>query len=265
MSGRIQKGLVSVVIPAYNSSSFLVEAIDSALDQTYPVCEIIVVDDGSTDNTTHVLREYIQQGKIVYVHKKNGGPAAARNLGIARSKGEFIALLDADDIWLPEKLKRQMRLFQNEHIALVYSDMEFFGAATKYKSCFEAGNPFRGDVAKMLINGNFIPTSSVVIRKSVFVEVGGFNEDTHFFAVEDYHLWLRVAARYGFDFSDSILVRYRVHGAQISRNVVKTYRGLRTVYGDLLRHVLMQQWKFQLIKKYLEYTIKLIVARLLVK
>src|SRR5437868_2002167 len=105
-TARLKNPLVSVVIPTYNSASFLSQSIESVLQQTYDNFEVIVIDDGSTDNTEAVLSDY--KDAIHYIKKNNGGPSGARNLGIAEAKGEFIAFQDSDDLWLPEKLQLQM-------------------------------------------------------------------------------------------------------------------------------------------------------------
>jgi len=112
--------LVSVVIPVYNSAEYIVETIKSALAQHYKPFEVIVVDDGSTDNTKDLLEPYLH--RISYLYKENGGPASARNTGVNNAKGEYIAFLDADDLWMPEKLARQMDVFnQDKSIGLVHT------------------------------------------------------------------------------------------------------------------------------------------------
>ncbi|PIZ44424.1 hypothetical protein COY31_02670, partial [Candidatus Wolfebacteria bacterium CG_4_10_14_0_2_um_filter_39_18] len=156
---------VSIIIPAYNAASFIGDSVRSALTQTYPNKEIVVVDDGSTDDTRAILEEYIKSGQIKYFYQENKGPAAARNLGIKNSSGEFIAFLDADDVWLPEKLKKQIDLFKNPKVGLVYSDMEFFGDKFPFKKYSEMTKGFyRGEAMRELIKRNFIPISSVVLR-----------------------------------------------------------------------------------------------------
>jgi glycosyltransferase involved in cell wall biosynthesis len=112
---------ISVIIPTYNSANYLPEAIESVLAQTYKNFEIVVIDDGSTDNTKEVVVPYLDQ--IVFLETENGDPAKARNHGIRKSSGEYVAFLDADDIWCPDKLERQLAYFsKNPHYHLVFSD-----------------------------------------------------------------------------------------------------------------------------------------------
>lgn len=228
---KFMKALVSIIIPTYNSAPYIQEAVTSVLQQTYQSIEIIIVDDGSTDGTKQVLADYIKNGGITYIPKENGGPASARNVGIRSARGEFISFLDADDIWGADKLKRQIPLFQDLNVGLVYSDMTFLGAKTKNATHSEGTKGFfRGNVLRQLIMNNFIPTSSVVVRRSVFEKIGLFDEDRRLIAVEDYDLWLKIAHEFNIDFVDEPLVNYRLHENQISKNANATYRKLFYLY-----------------------------------
>ncbi|MCG8314450.1 MAG: glycosyltransferase family 2 protein [Pseudomonadales bacterium] len=175
-SDKYTKGLVSAVIPAYNYAKFVAEAVDSILEQSYSPIEIIVVDDGSTDNTAEVLAGY--GDKINYIHQKNGGLSAARNTGIKAAKGEYIAFLDADDIWHPEKIEKQLRLAEDtgNEIVLCTSDPEDRPYATvDFDACF------------------FHPSglgSNALIKRYRFDEIGLF--DTQLKAVEDREMMLRL-------------------------------------------------------------------------
>lgn len=255
---------ITVIIPTYNSAKYIKEAVDSALSQTYKDIEIIVVDDGSTDNTKDVLKKYIDNGKIRYIYQANGGPASARNKGINNSSGEFIAFLDADDIWFPDKLKKQIPLFNNSDIGLVYSDMEFFG--DKFKYCYYSEilkrKMLKGYVYKNLILENFIPTSSVVIKRRILYDVGFFNEDRKLFAVEDYDLWLRITKKYKVDFINELLVKYRIHSHKISGSRNKSYYGLCKVYKEEFRRASPLSKPIILIK-YIESMVKYFISWLL--
>ena len=218
--------MISVVIPTYNSAKYIKEAIDSVLMQTLQPLEIIVVDDGSTDDTNSIIASYTDLKKIIYIKKDNGGPASARNMGIKKSSGEFIALLDADDIWESDKLEKQVLLFDNKDIGLVYSRRLFLS-----DNRLDSGPLYSGNVTKNLLINNFITNSSVVIRKSICNQVGFFREEKRFFAIEDYDFWLRCSVVCNFSYIDSSLVAYRVHKGQISnvrrsavaRNIIKLY------------------------------------------
>jgi len=253
---------VSIIIPAYNAASFIGDSVRSALTQTYPNKEIVVVDDGSTDDTRAILEEYIKSGQIKYFYQENKGPAAARNLGIKNSSGEFIAFLDADDVWLPEKLKKQIDLFKNPKVGLVYSDMEFFGDKFPFKKYSEMTKGFyRGEAMRELIKRNFIPISSVVLRREVFEMAGYFNEDFKRFPIgEDYELWLRVARVFEVDFIPEAFVRYRIHAGQMSHGRIKNYRTLTSIYKKFLRDPSFSQYRSILYVRYLENKLKLIIS-----
>lgn len=205
--------LISVIIPAYNSADFLQEALDSVLSQTYPNLEIIVVDDGSMDNTVEVIVPYVEAKKIIYLKKENGGPASARNLGIRKSTGEFIAFLDADDVWAAEKIEKQLPLFENPKIGLVFSRRFFLP-----ENDLDSSVLFSGGVTQKLIVTNFITNSSVIMRRSTYDQAGPFREEKDFIAIEDYEFWLRVSLLCQFAYVDEGLVYYRIHANQISNS-----------------------------------------------
>lgn len=212
---------VSVVIPAYNSARFLQESIESVRQQTTSVHEIIVVDDGSTDETEKVIQSL--GGDIVYIRQANAGVSAARNRGIAQATGEIIAFLDADDLWLPQKVENQVRVFWgNPDIALVATDRTDIDAqgSLLLDSLFKKqglyaffselrGNPVPQALSR-LVQVNFIPTSSVMVRKSALAQVGVF--DTAIRYGEDLELWARIAAQYPIACLPEVLIRYRQHG-----------------------------------------------------
>ena len=176
---------ISVVIPAYNAAGCVGRAIESALAQTYPPVEVLVVDDGSRDNTAEVVARY--PAPVRLVRQANGGPGAARNHGARLAVGEWIALLDADDAWRPGKLERQIAYTDNAKVAVVHA---------------RARAPHVVDPVSFaaLWNRNFLITSTVIIRRAAFQEVGGFDEDRALIGVEDYNLWLRIAAA-GWEFA----------------------------------------------------------------
>lgn len=172
---------ISVVIPAYNAEQYIARAIASCLRQTYPPVEIIVVDDGSTDNTANVAERFIPWVRVI--RKTNGGPASARNAGAAEAAGEWIALLDADDWWFATKLERQAAYLHRSDVGLVHclSDDRVL-------------NPPQHLTFKDLWDRNWIANSSVLLRHTAFDDVGGFDEAAALISVEDYNLWLRMAA-----------------------------------------------------------------------
>ena len=160
----MNQSLVSVVIPAYNVEKYIEQCIQSVLDQTYQFFEIIVVDDGSSDQTAKRIKAFSDK-RISYIFQKNTGVSKARNNGIAQAKGEFIALLDADDWWHEDKLEKQLKILEDCDIDISYTDQYLTN---------EKGEPFfsskvngaSGDITNEIITGNFVNTSSAVIRKS---------------------------------------------------------------------------------------------------
>ena len=178
MAGLLPR--VSVVIPAYNAAGYLQKAVDSVLAQTYPPHEVLIVDDGSKDDTFAVASA--MPAPVRAIRKPNGGPASARNLGARESTGDWIGFLDADDSWLPEKLTKQMRLAESGAVLVhcLYSPSVKAPDSVTFEDLWVK---------------NCIATSTVVIRRDVFTEAGGFDEDRVLVGVEDYNLWLKVAAR----------------------------------------------------------------------
>jgi glycosyltransferase involved in cell wall biosynthesis len=187
---------VAVVIPCYNSASCLARALDSVFAQTYQDYRIYVIDDGSTDDTEAVLRAYAD--RVVCVRQAHAGQGAARNHGIRLSNSAYVAFLDADDEWLPNKLERSVEiLLQDSHVGLVYSDCTTSGNGPFAGSHFaRIGTPASGRVFVHLLDNCNVFTPTAVVRRECLEDVGPFNESL---AVgEDLNLWLRIAARWEF-------------------------------------------------------------------
>lgn len=186
---------VSVVIAAYNAEAFIQEALDSVLAQTYRDYEVIVVDDGSTDATAERVRRYGEAVRLV--QQANAGSAAARNRGIQEARGTYVAFLDADDLWLPEKLERQVGLHEAGGPRWSYTDAWHVDAATGAPlSRWSDTHPApEGDVAPVLLCGNFITAATALVDRSVLTRIGGFPETLPGRASisEDWALWLRIA------------------------------------------------------------------------
>lgn len=201
---------VSIIIPTYNRLSFLPKAIDSVLAQTFTNYEIIVVDDGSTDGTQAYVQEHYAD-KIILLQKEKGGPGAARNAGIRIARGVYIAFLDSDDLWLPEKLAIQTAYLEAKpEVAMVFTgkiDIHQINGTLYEKSlsCHYGAIELR-----QLLLDNFISTSSVFIRKEAFIESGLFPEET-MPCGEDFALWLRVVALFKVESIPLALIRYKCH------------------------------------------------------
>jgi glycosyltransferase involved in cell wall biosynthesis len=225
------KSLVSVIIPAHNSAKFVAEALNGVLGQTYRRFEVIVVDDGSVDDTRGVVEGFGEQ--IRYLYQDNRGPAAARNTGIRSSKGEFVCFLDADDAWTLNKLEMQVR-FMEEHsdVGLLFADATELEELTVLKPSILATMQFGADALaqrpvtqafRKLIVENFVPTSTVMIRRSCLAQTGLFDEELQ--NAEDREMWLRLAAASTVACLPQVLAKKRSHGANISS---RTERALRS-------------------------------------
>ncbi len=201
---------ISVIIPAFNAGHFLPETLESVLRQTYTDLEVIVVDDGSTDGTADKAKSYLHDPRVHYIHQENKGVCAARNTGIRKSEGEFVALLDADDVWYPQKLERQVPLFEDDDIGLVYCMIEHIDDDDNVLPHLSWPHPV-GATYKDLLYINWIvgSGSSVVIRKDVFDRVGLFDEDLK--GLEDMDMWIRILRHYKSAYADSVLVKIRRH------------------------------------------------------
>lgn len=193
---------ISVIIPTYNRADFLVNTIESIKQQTVKVDEIIIIDDGSTDNTKDILKDY---SDLIYQYQDNSGVSSARNLGIKLALNEWICFLDSDDLWEKEKIEKQIEFhLQNPNILFSYTDENwvFNGKTIKKKQYQQKNNKvsFRDHLPN-----TFIGTSTVMIHKSVFDNIGVF--DTSLVACEDYDLWLRILRDYEIGFIDHLLIK----------------------------------------------------------
>lgn len=207
---------VSVIIPAHNASAFVPYAISSALASEAVKIEVIVVDDGSTDETWNLLDAY--GDAIQAVRVANGGPYRARNLAAGLAKGEWLAFLDSDDEWEAEKLKKQLAC-ADDQTSMVYTDCRNIGDTSRVKP-FQSDNTamFEGQIFRQLLHENFISLSSVLIRKSCFDRLGGFSLEAT--GVQDWDLWLRLSGWGGIvRLCREPLTKYRHHPAQMSIHV----------------------------------------------
>ncbi|MBI4681161.1 MAG: glycosyltransferase [Nitrospirae bacterium] len=187
------KPIFSIIIPIYNRAEKLRRALESVENQSLRDYEVIVCDDGSTDDTRSVVDAFAAKMQITYLWEKNwGGPARPRNNGIRAAQGEWLCFLDADDLWYPEKLKVAARYLSVSDI--IYHDLDKYppGALPIRKKM--RGRQLKSPAfVDLMVNGNTICNSSVVVMKRIVVEAGGFSEDKSLIAVEDFDLWLKIA------------------------------------------------------------------------
>lgn len=219
--------IVSVVVTTNNRVNLLAETLRSILSQSFESFELIIVDNMSEDGTREYI-DSIMDARIHYFRNINYGIIAVnRNFGIRHAKGRYIAFCDDDDLWLPNKLTEQVNLMERHlDVALCYSNAEsFFG--TQILDLQRGRKVYRNHFFELL-RGNYIPNSSVMVRRSVFQELGQLNENP--LLREDYEMWLRVANRYELMGVEASLIRYRIHSSNAAANsAAETMRAIRTV------------------------------------
>jgi glycosyltransferase involved in cell wall biosynthesis len=217
----INEPLVSVIIPTYNSEKYIEETLKSVLNQTYKNFEILIIDDGSSDSTNTIVEQYIKKDKRIFSYKvdRAGNPSIPRNYGIKQAKGEYIAFIDSDDLWVKNKLEVQMKHYlSNPNYAFVYSMSFTFGDVNFFSPFFEVLPLLNRAVRNkndLLSIGNSVPCSTVLTKTSLLKKVGGFDEDINLRA-EDYDLWIRLSEFGSICFIPRIQTYYRVHSSQLS-------------------------------------------------
>ncbi len=215
-----EQPLVSVIIPTYNREKYIKDAVESVLNQTYKNIEVIVVDDGSTDNTQDVIKEIIEKDdRVKYIYQENQGSGSARNRGIQEANGEFIAFLDSDDAYLPYAVERIVYLFktQPENVKLVYGDFINIVDGKDEKIYREIVEPKPKPILfqQFLIGNPLLPTI-VMVKKDVFDETGLF--DNSYKIAQDYDLWVRLILKYDIAKLNLPVSTYRIHEEQITKD-----------------------------------------------
>jgi glycosyltransferase involved in cell wall biosynthesis len=221
--------LVSIVTPAYNAAPYIGATARSVLAQSYANWEWLIVDDGSTDNTADIA-EAIGDPRVRLIKAAHSGlPAVGRNRGIAEARGKYVALLDADDLWEPEKLALQVAYLERQpEVGLVFS--RFYLWVDSHRRPREVvpntrGLPNPGSMLRQIIIRNPIGTSSVIVRRQLLTEIGAFDEDSGHRGTEDFELWLRLAGHTPFGFVEQPLYWYRVHSNNLSGSNARLMSG----------------------------------------
>lgn len=210
---------VSVIIPTYNNAKYIDKSINSVLSQTYKDFEIIIVDDGSSDNTKEVLKQY--NGKIKYYYQENKGVSFARNKGIRESSGEYIAFLDSDDVWFPNKIEIQILILEkDEKVGLVCSLVTTIDNGGKPLGIIKPSKLPGESFGEFFFLGSSYP-STYLIRKRCFDEVGLFDEKIAI--LEDLDICLRIALKFKIKIESEPLVYYRIHSQNSWKNEIKVY------------------------------------------
>jgi len=237
-TSEVKAASVSVVIPTYNCARYIAETLESVLRQSLRPHEIIVVDDGSTDDPQRVLEQY--RDRIIYIYQENAGEPAARNTGIRQARGDFIAFLDADDLWLPDKLKFQMDYFEKHpEVALVYSDMKLFdetGIVHESVKEWLKMSPPSGYVFRELFAETLFGSGTVILRKACVERVGFFDEA--FLVGSDYEMWLRMARHFKFGYVDKPLLMYRHHATMATRGLGRALQNGIPWEGKVINKIL---------------------------
>ena len=211
--------LVSIIIPNYNYGDFIASAIESALNQSYPNVETIVVDDGSSDSSCAVMASY--SGRIDAIVKKNGGPSSARNAGIRLSRGELLLFLDSDDILFPRAVEKLVNAYLvGGSDQLVYGDSLFFHGSASWS--VKRRNP-SGHIWRELLNGNFICCHEVLVLRRLVLEENGFDEAMRM--CEDFDFWLRLARHHEFRHVNVTVAQRRFHESMTSNLADELQRG----------------------------------------
>ena len=233
----MSKPLVSVVMPTFNHAAYIGEAISSVLSQSYSDLELIIIDNYSTDNTQRIVESFKDNRIRYFKFANNGIIAASRNYGIRQAKGAYVAFIDSDDIWLKDKLQKQIEaLEKNRDYQMAFCQFQAMDSNGALQ-----GGVFGPKVAKLegflydrLIRCNFIVSSSVVVRKTVLDQVGHFNEAPKLRCVEDYDLWLRIAHRYQAVYVPGVWGRARIHPYNSNVVAERLQKALNVIDKQLL-------------------------------
>jgi glycosyltransferase involved in cell wall biosynthesis len=212
---------VSIVMPSFNHSNFIGSAVSSVLEQSFINWELIVIDNFSTDQTMEILNQFNDARIKILQINNQGSIAKSRNLGVTSANGEWIAFLDSDDLWEPDKLEKVSVFFNSEH-DLIYHHLSLIqelpgSTEQQYINSRKLKSPVMKD---LVLKGNTIATSSVLVRKRIFLEVGGMNENPEVIGVEDYNTWLRISCKTDkFTLVPLTLGAYRIHSTNLSNAV----------------------------------------------
>jgi len=223
----------SIIMPAYNVEKYIGNAIKSVLTQTYQNFELIVVDDGSTDKTSEIISTFADS-RIIVIKQENQGLGRARNVGINNAKNEYVAFLDSDDLWAPQKLENVLNELALESIGIFYSNALIFVDNISKAVKNRYSEPiFLKDFRELILVYDFIIVSSVVIPRNILLEFNGFSEDLY--GTEDWDLWIRITRKYGIKKIDEYDTFYRINPNGLSK---KRLEFLQKEYKVIERHLI---------------------------
>lgn len=213
--------LISIITPTYNRADFIEQAVDSVLGQTYANFELLIVDDGSTDNTRELLAPALEDPRVYYFHQENQGQSVARNLALSHAKGDFVCFLDSDNYWPTGKLEHQVELFrQHPDYDVIYGDIIVIdekGEEVSRKNM----KRYSGHIARYMIRDNCVSMNTAMARRRCFNELGAMSGERR--VADDYDLWLRFSARFRFLYVPEFFAYYRVMDDQISSDKTRRF------------------------------------------
>jgi teichuronic acid biosynthesis glycosyltransferase TuaG len=244
---------VSVIMPAYNVENYISDAIQSVIAQTYCNWELIIIDDGSKDSTSKVAAEWqIKDNRIQYYYQDNGKQGKARNLGISKSTGIYLAFLDADDLWMPEKLEIQVLTIQEKNVDLIFANSYIFNDHEvndiSKKTNISAPVFYTISDLTFFLEANRIPILTVLVKREKVININGFSEDLVIQNVEDYHLWLKLLmSNCRFYSLGDVLAKYREHENSatskdriVMHKIPAAFFDLSQLYPECKKQILQQ-------------------------
>ena len=231
--------VVSAITPTYNRARFLPGAVSGVLAQSFHDLELIIVDDGSEDDTRSTIDPFLSDERVRYFYQENQGQSHARNFALRQARGDYIAFLDSDDLWCPDKLEKQLAAFEaHPGIDVVHGDESMIdedGAVTSFKNM----KRYSGHITRYLLADNSVSITTALVKRKCFDQMGGF--DTSIGVADDYELWLRFSARYRFHYEPGIVASYRVMEDQISSDKRRRFAANELIikrfleqYGEVL-------------------------------
>jgi teichuronic acid biosynthesis glycosyltransferase TuaG len=258
------EALVSILMPAYNAEKFIEESIRSVIAQTYKNWELIVIDDGSTDDTGQIVEKIrLEDNRVRYLYQTNQRQAAARNNGFKVSQGSWIAFLDADDLWSPKKLEIQLGTASDYQVQVLYSTGYYLTQSPEESESYntKVGLYSGEEMYKELLHNNIIPILSVILHRDVVIEVGSQDISANVHGCEDYDYWLRIAKlNYSFYGVPEHLFHYRVHNEGTSANKQNMLKVICRVLCNNLNVSLLSVKEAHAIKVHLHSIIRYVIA-----
>lgn len=212
--------LVSIIIPSYNHIRYIRQTIESVHNQTYHPIELFVIDDGSTDGSQMLLEQLKEEFHFSLICRENKGLVYTLNQALVLAKGDYICVVASDDIFHPSKIETQVQfMLQNSEYAMCFGKMRIIDEFGNFIKNLKSKAAKSGNIFYDIYGKNFITAPTVMIKKEVLIEMGGYSDK---YTIEDYPLWLKVAQNYTIGFIDTYLVDYRIHGSNMSGNLLKS-------------------------------------------